>query len=169
MIINFNKVRFNNKYINLISQAYDYALEYLNVPCKDLEVNIDFVSGKKIQQLNNTYRDKNAVTDVLSFPNLLKAGEGNEQLITSKLTKDNFAFDVNPENGHIFLGDICICKKVVFRQAKEFGNSKEREMAYMAVHGLLHLLGYDHMLEKDKNNMRKAEEDIMKYLGLRRD
>ena len=131
-------------------------------------MNIDFVSCSRIQELNREFREKDSVTDVLSFPNLLKAGEENMHLIADKITKENYKSDVNPENGHIFLGDICICKKVAYKHAKEYGNTKLREMVYMAVHGLLHLLGYDHMIETEKKIMRDVEEKIMKYVDLER-
>lgn len=168
MIINFNKTKFNEKYIDLISKSYEYALKHLKVPCKELEININFVSRLKIRQLNREFRSRNSATDVLSFPNLLKEGVVNEQLICDKLTYDNYLTEINPENNHIFLGDICICKSIVFRQAKKFENTKERELVYMAVHGLLHLLGYDHLRDEDKFNMRKVEEKIMKYVNLER-
>jgi len=168
MIINFNKTKFNRRYIELIFEAYNFAIKTLKVPCKDLEVNIDFISPKRIKYLNKQFRNKDSVTDVLSFPNLLKEGVENEQIISNNLTKENYLSDINPENDCLFLGDICICKKVVFRQAKEYGNSKERELVYMAVHGLLHLLGYDHIREEDKSNMREMEEKIMKYVNLER-
>ena len=168
MIINFNKTKFNKKYIELINQAYEYALKYLKVPCKDLEVNIDFVSSARIKELNSKFRNKDAVTDVLSFPSLLEEGRENMQLITKNLTKENYYADINMENNCIFLGDLCICKKRVFKQAKEYGNTREREMVYMAVHGLLHLLGYDHILEEDKKEMRDVEEKIMKHVNLER-
>jgi probable rRNA maturation factor len=67
------------------------------------------------------------------------------------------------------LGDICICKKVAFKQAKEYGNTKLREIVYMAVHGLLHLLGYDHMKDEDKKVMREVEEKIMSFINLTRE
>jgi probable rRNA maturation factor len=169
MIINFNKTRFNKKYINLIQKAYDYAIKTLKVPCKELEVNIDFVSRKRIKELNTKFRNKPSVTDVLSFPSLLQEGVENSQLIVDKLSRENFAIGVNPENNYIFLGDICICKSVVYKQAKKYGNSREREMSYMAVHGLLHLLGYDHMIEEDKKVMRETEEKIMKHIKMERE
>jgi probable rRNA maturation factor len=85
------------------------------------------------------------------------------------LTKDNFRFDINPTTGNIFVGDICICLYRAKQQAKEYGNSIEREVTYLAVHGLLHLLGYDHMIDSDKTIMRKAEEDIMTKINLERE
>ena len=169
MIINFNKRLFNKKYIEKISSAYDEALKILKVKCKDLEVNISFVSKSEIKELNDKFRQKDAVTDVLSFPNLLEPGRTNMQLITDKLDKITFASEINPENGTIFVGDICICKSAVFKQAKEYGNTKLREIVYMAVHGLLHLLGYDHMTDDDKAVMREMEEKIMKKVHLERE
>lgn len=168
MVINFNKVRFNRKYTDLILEAYEYAISLLEIPCQDLEVNIDFVSCKRIKELNSKFRNKDSVTDVLSFPSLLTEGIENMQLIIDKLNKENFFYGVNPENNCIFLGDICICKKVVCKQAKEYENSIAREMTYMAVHGLLHLLGFDHMIDNDKKIMREVEEKIMKHVNLER-
>lgn len=168
MVINFNKKLFNKKYIEKIQLAYYYAIKLLKIPCKELEVNIDFVSISRIKELNSIHRSLNSKTDVLSFPNLLEYGKTDMQLITDKLTKNNFRSDINLENNCIFLGDICICKKVVFAQAKEYGNTREREMVYMAVHGLLHLLGYDHIKESDKKIMRDVEEKIMKKINLER-
>lgn len=169
MKINFNKRLFNGKYIELILKAYNNALSILKVPFKDLEVDIDFVSTKEIHAQNREFRGVDKPTDVLSFPNLLEFGVANSQVIADRLTKENFLADFNPENGTIFLGCISICKDIVFRQAKEYGNTKEREMTYMAVHGLLHLLGFDHIIDDDKKEMRKVEEEIMNSLDLRRD
>lgn len=169
MKVNFNKKIFYGKYIKLISRACDRALEILKVPFRDLEVDISFVNVKEIHAQNKEFRGVDKPTDVLSFPNLLKVGVTDSQVIADVLTKENFIADYNPENNTIFLGCITICKDVVFKQAKEYGNTKEREMTYMAVHGLLHLLGYDHMKEEDKKEMRKIEEKIMTSLDLGRE
>lgn len=169
MIINSNNNIFNKKYIDKIQEGYDVALDLLKVPCKDLEVNLKFISAKEIKQINSEFRNKDASTDVLSFPSLLEHGKENMQLITKKLTKENFPMDINHESGAIFIGDICICKKIAFDHAREYGNTKMREIVYMAVHGLLHLLGYDHMIDGDKKIMREMEEKIMNAIDLRRD
>ena len=169
MKINFNKYFLNKKYIDKINDSYDCAINILKLPCSDLEVNIDFINKKKIQDLNLRFRNNPKVTDVLSFPNLLEVGKTDMQLLGDKLTKENFPMDINLETGLIFLGDISICKSVVYKHAKEYGNSRLREMVYMAVHGLLHLLGYDHMNDDDKKIMRDVEEKIMSQVDLRRD
>lgn len=168
MIINFNKKLFNKKYIEYINNAYIEALKILKIKCKDLEVNINFVSKKEIRELNAKFRNKDAVTDVLSFPNLLEPNKTDMQLIVDKLDKKNFASEINPDNNMLFVGDICICKSIVYKHAKEYGNTKLREMVYMAVHGLLHLLGYDHIRDEDKAIMRDMEEKIMTKVNLER-
>lgn len=169
MIINFNKRFLNKKYINLIEKAYNQILDGLKIKCHDLEVNINFVSKKEIRELNCKFRNNDKVTDVLSFPNLLEVGKTDMQLIVDKLDKKNFESEINPETNNIFVGDICICKPIVYKHAKEYDNTKEREMVYMAVHGFLHLIGYDHMIDSDKKIMRDVEEKIMKKVQLERE
>ena len=166
MKINFNKHLFNKEYIKYITNAYEEALKILKIKCKDLEININFVTPKEIKELNNKFRNKDSVTDVLSFPNLLEPNKTDMQLIVDKLTKANFKNEINPETNNIYVGDICICKKIVYKHAKEYANTKLREMVYMAVHGFLHLLGYDHMKDSDKQVMREMEEKIMKKVNL---
>lgn len=116
----------------------------------NVEVSLTFVSPDAIQTLNNTYRQKNEVTDVLSFPQFSE--EGWE------------AIDDEP----IMLGDIIICLERADAQAREFGHTFDREVAYLTCHSLLHLLGYDHMTDEDKRVMRSQEKEIMKEMGLER-
>ena len=98
---------------------------------------------------NRDYRDTDKVTDVLSFPQF---------------------DDLNdlPEVGEICLGDVVICKEKAMQQAEEFGHTFEREIIYLFTHSVLHLLGYDHMEEADKKEMRGREEQVMSYLGIGR-
>ena len=76
--------------------------------------------------------------------------------------QEKFINDINPETNNIMLGDIVICLNKAFKQAKEYGNSKEREVGYLSMHGLLHLLGYDHIDDSDKKVMREREKQIIK-------
>lgn len=108
------------------------------------EISISVVDEEEIRYLNAEYRDNDSVTDVLSFP--------------------LFERDFIPEEG--MLGDIVICSERVKEQAQEFGHSEEREFVYLAVHSMLHLLGYDHMEEDEKNEMRTKEKEVMKNLGI---
>lgn len=113
------------------------------------ELSVTFLKDDKIKALNKEYRNKDKVTDVLSFP---------------------MYDDINdfPEEGEIPLGDVVINKEQAEAQAEEYGHTVERELIYLFVHSVLHLLGYDHENKDDKKVMRKREEEIMEELGLER-
>ena len=116
----------------------------------DAEVNVTFVDKKEIHEINLEFRNIDSPTDVLSFP----LGE-------------NGVYDTNPENGAKMLGDVVICAEKAFEQADLYGHSAEREIAYLTVHSVLHLLGYDHVdggLQKMR--MREKEETVLDLLGL---
>jgi probable rRNA maturation factor len=117
------------------------------------EVSVSFVSGKEIHTLNREYRGVDRVTDVLSFPQYEGPGE---------------IQDVIDMIGTCELGDVVICRDRAQQQAEEFGHSFERELIYLFVHSILHLLGYDHMQEDEKKVMRAREEEIMDELGIPR-
>lgn len=115
------------------------------------EVDITIVDDEEIHTLNREYRNVDRPTDVLSFA--LDEGEEDEpQLIDG------------PEE-HL-LGDIIISAETAQRQGEEFGHGLEREIVYLAVHGLLHLLGYDHMTDEDKKIMRAKEEEALREIRL---
>lgn len=116
------------------------------------EVSVVLVDDRYIRQLNREYRDKDYATDVLSFA----LNEGDEPQI----------IDGSPEN---LLGDIIISLETAVRQANEYGHSLEREVAFLTVHGMLHLLGYDHEEEADRQEMRREEEFVLGKLGITRD
>ena len=116
------------------------------------EISVRFVDNAAIRELNRSYRDMDCETDVLSFP----MGE-------------NGVYDVNPVTGAFVLGDIVISVEKAVAQAEEYGHSLEREMAFLTVHSMFHLLGYDHVnggLEAVR--MREKEETVLTQLGLRR-
>lgn len=107
-----------------------------------LSVSVSFVHSEEMQELNKKYRNKDRVTDVLSFPQF----DGFEYLT---------------DYGEINLGDVVICLEVAENQAKEYGHSLEREILYLFTHSMFHLLGYDHMSEEGKKEMREKEERVM--------
>ncbi len=114
------------------------------------EVSVTFVDNEQIRELNKQYRDKDAATDVLSFP----MGE-------------NGVYDINHSTGAKILGDVVISVPRAVEQAERYGHSLEREIGYLTAHSMLHLLGYDHEnggLEKVR--MREKEELVMSQLGL---
>ncbi len=125
-----------------------------------LTVEISLVSEEEIQALNRTYRNIDRVTDVLSFPALsLSAGE--------EIKQENYPLEI--EDGKLLLGSVAICKKRAREQAEEYGHSVRRELFYLAVHGILHCLGYDHETDEEKKVMREREESVMNALLLPRE
>lgn len=118
---------------------------------EEAEVAVSFVDENEIQAINKAYRNKDAVTDVISFA--LEEGE------------DDFEMPDEPR----VLGDIIICVKRALEQAEEYGHSFERELGFLSLHGLLHLLGYDHMNESDEARMFGRQDEILNAFGLRRD
>ena len=127
------------------------------------EVELSFVSAEEIRMINKTERGADNATDVLIFPLLnLKYGE------YKPFTKKNYPLDINPESGNVLLGSIVICNEVAAMQAEEYGHGVERERGFLFLHGLLHVLGFDHIDDGDRAVMRKAEEEILAVVGLRR-
>ena len=107
-------------------------------------------------------RNIDKVTDVLSFPNC-------ENVFNREITPKNFPYEVNPENGKVDIGDIVINLNRAEEQAGSYGHSFTREVAYLMVHGLLHLMGYDHIDPLDANLMRAQEEKVLAKFNLKRD
>jgi probable rRNA maturation factor len=146
-----------------IESVIEYALkeEEVNIPC---EVSVVFVDNEEIREINKENRNIDKPTDVLSFP-MLEYPEGS-------VFKDvylNHKFHVSDlDNGNLILGDIVLSLEKAEEQRKEFGHSFLREAAYLTVHSVLHLLGYDHMEEEEKNVMRKREEEILNKFHLTR-
>lgn len=119
----------------------------------DAEVSVSFVDNKEIRQLNKLYRNKDKSTDVLSFP----LGE-------------NDVYDVNNETGAYLLGDVVISIETAIKQAQMYNHTLEREVGFLTVHSMLHLLGYDHETTPiDAAIMREKEEQVLEYLGITRD
>ena len=163
MIINLKNEKKAKKYLVNIVNALNSAEKVLKISCSNIELNLIFVSKMSIKKLNKNTRGVNKVTDVLSYPTLLTENSG---IIDKKISKKNFPYDINPETGNIMLGDIVICVPRCIQQSKKFGTTKTREICYLSIHGLLHLLGYDHMTNEDKKLMREKEEEILKVVGL---
>ncbi|MDE6021213.1 MAG: rRNA maturation RNase YbeY [Ruminococcus sp.] len=120
---------------------------------QDAEVSVSFVSNNEIRRLNKVYREKDRVTDVLSFPLGL-----------------NGKYDINKETGCALLGDVVISLETAMRQAEIYGHSLEREIGFLTVHSMLHLLGYDHEGSSlEERIMREKEEQVLGALGISRE
>lgn len=123
---------------------------------QDIEVSLRFVDEEEIKRLNKEKRNIDKVTDVLSFPMTeIKCGEKIENY------RDEFL-------GNIYLGDIAICTKRAKEQAKEYKHSYQREICFLALHGFLHIMGYDHMTKEDESIMMPLAEEILKKADIRR-
>lgn len=141
-----NKVEIDEAIVESMEKAIVEVLEYEKEPL-DFEVSLSFVTNEEIHELNKEYRNVDSETDVLSFP-----------------VDQDFLFEGGPN----LLGDVIISIEKAVEQAREYGHSFEREMVYLTVHSIFHLLGYDHMDEDEKQIMREKEEDIMTILDINR-
>ena len=136
--------------LDKMTEAAKYAVEAEGLDDERCEISVTFVDMNEIHELNREYRGVDRPTDVLSFPQF-----------------EDMDNDI-PEQGEICLGDVVICRDKAAEQAEEFGHSFEREIVYLFVHSILHLMGYDHMEEDEKKVMRSREEEIMGHLGIER-
>ncbi len=125
-------------------------------------VSVTLTDNPGIRQVNFDFRGIDSTTDVLSFP-MLDLQPGDEVLEI-----DDFLDDADPDTGAVILGDILISLEKAREQAKEYGHSFDRELGFLVVHGMLHLLGYDHMTEQDRGIMRTREEAVLEALNLMR-
>lgn len=155
-----DKLAVTDEYKKIIKKAINAALKYENVkiPC---EVSVTFTDNEKIRQLNFAHRSKDSATDVLSFP-LFEKGELAE-------FAENSDSDIEAPS-EVAVGDIVLSLERADEQAKNFGHSFEREIAFLTVHSVLHLLGYDHEVsEDDEKYMNDTCEAVLEKLGLTRD
>lgn len=141
----FNETKYEIDFKD-IYDICDFTLNKMKVENPILSIII--IDNEKIHEINKKYRSKDSETDVISF-----AFEDYEEKIDDNIR---------------FLGEIYISYEKVLEQAKEYNHSEKRELCYLTVHGLLHLLGYDHMEEEDKKEMRALEEEILNEFNIKR-
>lgn len=132
---------------DLIKQTVKHSLEYEHFTL-NTEISITIVSLEDIHQINLQHRGIDRPTDVLSFPLI------------------DFNKEEIDEDSKIFLGDIVICYEKVLSQSQDYGHSVERELAFLTAHSMLHLMGYDHMVQEEEKIMFKKQEDILSSMGL---
>ncbi len=125
-----------------------------------LSVELVFVDGGEIRRLNRETRATDKVTDVLSYPAL-------DGIKGKAIRAKDYPYEIDGEE--LLLGSIAVCCDRAKEQAEEYGHSYERELHYLIVHGVMHCLGYDHMTDGDKAEMREKEEQILKKLGITRE
>lgn len=165
MEINFencqNSILVSSDLENLIIDTVKYVLEYEEVNV-DYEVNIFLVDNSKIREVNFENRGIDRETDCLSFP-LLHYKQG---MFFKTQYKDYKFKDYDLNEGRVILGDIMISLEKAKSQSIDYNHSFDREVIYLLIHSLLHLLGYDHLDDNDKRIMRIQEKQIIKHLGI---
>lgn len=152
--IEYNGTEENKEQEKLIQRVIKQCYQIEKMENTNLYVSVILTTPNEIKKINKQYRNIDRTTDVLSFPMFEK-----EDLIVAIQNKQ--IRDV--------LGDVIISLEQVKKQAEEYGHSFERELAYMLVHGFYHLMGYDHMEEADKIQMRQKEEAVLKSLDINRE
>ena len=154
-IENQSKTKFNFHYKVVIERAVKTVMKDKNIP-EELDVNVLIVSPEEIRSINNETRNIDKVTDILSFPYF------------EYDTPGVFDEEKNEWNEEDILGDIVVCADMVKSQAEEYGHSEKRELAFLIVHSMLHITGYDHMEEVDAAVMEAEQKRIMDILGISR-
>ncbi len=144
--------------INLVVNA---ALDYEKCPY-EAEVDILLTDNASICEINRENRGIDAPTDVLSFP----VTQYSRPAAFEELEQQPGCF--HPETGELLLGDIVVSLERVISQAEEYGHSRERELGFLIAHSMLHLFGYDHMQQQERETMEKKQREILEGIGLKR-
>ena len=145
----------------LAKKVVEEALDYVNCPY-EAQVNLLLTENEQIHEMNREFRGIDRATDVLSFPMIDYPEPGTFDVLEEEA--DYF----DPESGELTLGDIVISKEKVLSQAEEYGHSPKREYAFLIAHSVLHLTGYDHMEEEERQVMEQKQREIMERLDILR-
>lgn len=159
-MIEFNS-KIDEKIMQNLTRVYDAVVDFASLP-KKIKVNLSFVDEKTIKRLNKETRNIDKVTDVLTFPYI-------ELKPKQKLRLSDYKFDIDPEDNRLLIGDIYICTKRAEEQSEEYGHSLNREICFLFCHGMLHILGYDHIEKNDEEKMLKVQSEILEKLNISRD
>lgn len=165
MTLNFEEevtVPFDFEYESLAKEVISFTLDHENFPYES-EVNLTLTDNDGIHEINKMYRQIDRPTDVLSFPMLSYEAAGD----FSKL-EDDYDDNFNPDTGEIMLGDIVISVDKVLEQAESYGHTPRREYAFLIVHSMLHLFGYDHMTPEEVVQMEAKQRQILEEMNITR-
>lgn len=159
-----DKIEWEDRDEDLLKEIIDFAVKEEKVLCQ-YQISVVLVDNEEIRAINSEHRNIHRVTDVLSFP-LLDYPEGK---VFKEVYEDN-RFEPDMLDGEeLLLGDIVLSLERAKEQSLEYEHSFRREIVYLVIHSVLHLLGYDHMKEEDKLRMREREEYILSKFNLNRD
>ncbi|WP_284140433.1 MULTISPECIES: rRNA maturation RNase YbeY [unclassified Virgibacillus] len=141
-----------SEYVDMLHQLLQFAGKRQKIP-QEAEISINFVNNREIQELNRNYRGQDKPTDVISFA-LQESVEGEIEILGEEIP--------------LVLGDIVISIDKAKEQADDYNHSIERELGFLAVHGFLHLLGYDHLNDEDEKEMFQLQDEILGAFNLER-
>lgn len=158
-----NSIEVTDDLINIINEVCYVALkdEEVTIP---YQISLLFVDNNEIREINNETRGIDKVTDVLSFPML----DYPENMVFKNVYKNKKFNEIYLDGEELVLGDMVLSLERAKEQSIEYNHSFEREVCYLVVHSILHLLGYDHMNDEDKAKMRTREEEILGKLNIKR-
>lgn len=141
-----------------INKVYNAFLKHFELK-DDFDIELCIVDEQTIKSVNKQTRQIDSVTDVLSFPSVD---------MTFPFNLADYKEDIDPTSGKLLLGEIMLCNQRAIEQAEEYSHSYEREYCYLVLHGLLHLVGFDHMNDMDKQVMRNHEDKILEAISCHR-
>ena len=158
-----NKIEVNEELINIINEVCEKALraEEVNIP---YQISLLFVDNEEIRDINRETRGIDKATDVLSFPML----DYPKDKVFKEVYKETKFNEIYLDGEELVLGDMVLSLERAKEQSIEYNHSFNREVCYLVVHSILHLLGYDHMEDEEKKRMRKREEEILGDLNITR-
>ena len=155
-------IPFDFAYAKLAEDVIAFCLSHENFPY-EAEVNLTLTDNEEIHRINLEYRQIDRPTDVLSFP-MIDFEKESDFSHVEEAVEDYF----NPETGELILGDIIVSVEKVIEQAEKYGHSRERELAFLIAHSMLHLCGYDHMEDAEREVMETRQREILAGEGYHR-
>ena len=160
-IENESDIKLNIPYRKIIEDSINLSLDFEKVTY-ECEISVTIVDDERIHEINKEFREIDRSTDVLSFP----LNEFEKVADWQNFDEDKASF--NYDTGELMLGDIILSAEHIIKQANEYGHTRKRELAFLVIHSILHLLGYDHMTKEDEEKMFSRQRQILDLGGYKR-
>lgn len=160
-IENESDIKLNIPYRKIIEDTINLSLDFEKVPY-ECEISVTIVDDERIHEINKEFREIDRSTDVLSFP----LNEFEKAADWQNFDEDKASF--NYDTGELMLGDIILSAEHIIKQANEYGHTRKRELAFLVIHSILHLLGYDHITKEDEEEMFSRQRQILDLGGYKR-
>ena len=160
-IENESDIKLNIPYRKIIEDSINLSLDFEKVPY-ECEISVTIVDDDRIHEINKEFREIDRSTDVLSFP----LNEFEKAADWQNFDEDKASF--NYDTGELMLGDIILSAEHIIKQANEYGHTRKRELAFLVIHSILHLLGYDHITKEDEEKMFSRQRQILDLGGYKR-